>query len=478
MAINKSKGVTRTEELLADLCDRTFLKLWSYPNPIKDDGKELCDLIAIFNNNIFIFFDRESFILNKVNIDPFVNWERWKKKVIDAQIKTAKGAERYIKNRGKIYLDKDLQTPLPINIILDETEIHKIIVAHGAEKACKNSSDENINGSLAISYTNSKLVQPTPFLIYIDKDDPIHIFDSYNLHIILNELDTFYDFTTFLKAKIKAIKIYDTLSYCGEEDLLAHYFLNYDKSKQEHFIGVKKGNFNDITICEGEWQNFIKLKQYKMKKKSDEVSYFWDELIQKTCHHTLEGTLIGDSTPLRGKSAIHEMAKEPRFFRRIISEHFIDAIRKFPESSGQFVRYLSYTPSFYENKGYVFLQIKALGYHCDKTEYRRRRQAMLEIACGAAKNKFNNLKTVIGIAIDAPKYAEENSEDFILLDCTNWSNEIKIEYENANKDLQFFQTENMSTSKQFTTEFPNDDNIKTSTIGRNDLCPCGSGKKY
>lgn len=33
---NKSTGVTATERLLADFCERSFLKLWSYPNPYKD----------------------------------------------------------------------------------------------------------------------------------------------------------------------------------------------------------------------------------------------------------------------------------------------------------------------------------------------------------------------------------------------------------------------------------------------------------
>lgn len=41
MKIIKSDGMTPTERLLADLCDRTFLKLWSYPNPFKEDKNEL-----------------------------------------------------------------------------------------------------------------------------------------------------------------------------------------------------------------------------------------------------------------------------------------------------------------------------------------------------------------------------------------------------------------------------------------------------
>jgi hypothetical protein len=63
--IFKSKGVTPTERLLADLCEKSFLKLWSYPNPIKDDKKELCDLLAVFENHLFIFLIVRAVLLLK-----------------------------------------------------------------------------------------------------------------------------------------------------------------------------------------------------------------------------------------------------------------------------------------------------------------------------------------------------------------------------------------------------------------------------
>ncbi len=89
MIVEKSEGVTPTEKLLAELCERSFLKLWSYPNPVKDDKDELCDLLAVFENHVFIFFDRENQTLCNEDNDPLVNWNRWKRKVIDAQTRTA-----------------------------------------------------------------------------------------------------------------------------------------------------------------------------------------------------------------------------------------------------------------------------------------------------------------------------------------------------------------------------------------------------
>src|SRR5215472_9467049 len=77
--IAKSQGQTTTEASLARLCDNTFLKLWSYTNPFKSDGKELCDLIAVLENHVFLFFDRESRTFDTSSQDISIIWERWKK---------------------------------------------------------------------------------------------------------------------------------------------------------------------------------------------------------------------------------------------------------------------------------------------------------------------------------------------------------------------------------------------------------------
>ena len=481
MVIITSEGVTPTERLLSDLCARSFLKLWSYPNPFKDDRDELCDLLAVFENQVFIFFDRESRQFDKTNKAPLVNWKRWKKKVIDDQIRTAHGAERYIRSGRSIFLDTALEVPFPIDIDFEQMIIHKIIIAHGAKEACEQFSDDNVYGSLAISYGHTDTQFSFPFKIDIDKEKPVHVFDSFNLPIIFSELDTFYDFSSYLGAKVDAIKSLDALVYCGEEDLLAHYYLNFDKSKNKHFIGTSRKDINFVMIGEGEWKDFAKSEIYRNKKSADKVSYLWDELLQRTSQNTLNGTLLGDSTPLRGQSAIHEMAKEPRFSRRALSEDIIQAISNFPESSQTTMRNLSFMPSFYKEKAYVFLQLKVEGITAHENDYLQVRQAMLESACGAAKNKFKHLKKVVGIAIDAPKYTKTNSEDFILMNCDHWSDDLREHYENENEIYGFFKSDSLRIQKKTVKEFPTvakSKKLARVKIGRNAPCPCGSGKKY
>lgn len=265
--------------MLADFCERSFLKLWSYPNPFKDDGHELCDLLAVFGEYVFIFFDRENVLRESPSLDTQVAWDRWKRNVIDRQVRTAHGAERYVRSGRPIFLDARRSRPFPLCIDADKLIVHKIIVAHGAKEACERASEANVYGSLAISYADSGDRQTRPFHIEIDRQKPLHIFDSHNLPIVLGELDTVTDFSAYLDEKFRAVERFPHLSYCGEEDLLAHYLWNYDEVQQRHVIGPKDETFDFVSVGEGEWRDFINTDVYQNTKSVNQISYFWDQLI-------------------------------------------------------------------------------------------------------------------------------------------------------------------------------------------------------
>ena len=483
--MNKSMGVTATERMLAEYGERTFLKLWSYANPHKDDGHELCDLLVVFGDHVFIFFDRESVLPEALDKDPQVLWNRWKSNVIDRQINTARGAARYIRSKRRIFIDSKNLTPFPLLIDPDKAIIHKIVVAHGAKQACENSSSENIYGSLAVTYCEEDGGTTPPFHITISKSNPVHVFDSHNLPILLSELDTIADFSAYLDEKLKAVARFNRLMYAGEEDLLGHYFLNFDHTTRRHVIGLGvEENVVSVWISEGEWQSFIDTEIYKNTKKENQSSYFWDELIQRTCQNSLDGTSGGDSDILSGKSAIFEMVKEPRFSRRWLAGKMLSAVQGFPDSPDQFMRQVTFLPSFLPNVGYVLLQVKPPDAFRTAPDHREKRRALLEIACAAARNRFTNLTKVIGIGIDAPKFADGNGgEDFLLMNCESWTEEMSSQYELENAEWRFFKTPQMQQYNDHLSEFvlPHHKVIepeKRSRVGRNEMCPCGSGEKF
>ncbi len=256
--------------------------------------------MAVFGDYVFIFFDRENLLPEIPDKDPQVLWDRWKRNVVDRQVRTAHGAERYILGGRPIFLDAKREIPFPLTIDPVKAIIHKIVVAHGAKEACERASDQNVYGSLAITYCETDNGPAPPFHIKIDRRNPVHIFDSHNISIVLSELDTVSDFSNYLDEKMRAVAKYDSLIYCGEEDLLGHYLLNYDTESEQHIIGTKLDDVNGVMIGEGEWHDFTRTDLYKNTKKEDKISYSWDELIQRTCQNALNGTLGGNSDLLRG----------------------------------------------------------------------------------------------------------------------------------------------------------------------------------
>ena len=440
MKIAKPGGGTPTERLLSTLCEKIFLKLWSWPNPRKDDGKELCDLIALFDDHIFIFFDRESTALKNTEKDISITWPRWKKDAIDKQINTANGAARYILDRRPIFLDTGREQPFP-GVIPATPVIHKIIVAHGAAALCQ-SQATNISGSLAVIYSTDSAAEQ-PCCIKLRNDDPIHVFDSSNLEIMLSEIDTFRDFVGFIEEKERAIRRYNWFGYCGEEDLLAFYFRNYDKHRKHYRIDTDNSSVNMLMIEEGCWVDFVSSGLHRQRHEANRQSYFWDELIQRTYQNALDGVATGDS-PWDRSNPLSEMAREPRLSRRGLATHMLKAIRKFPRHR------VTYMPSIDACKGYVFLQVRVPEDRSPAAVQDRRH--MLKVACGAARNRLSHLKIVVGIAMDAPMHANCDGEDFVLLDCEEWSEQQRQFYDRENEHFGFFR--NVSRIERQIADFP------------------------
>lgn len=170
--------------------------------------------------------------------------------------------------------------------------------------------------------------------------------------------------------------------------------------------------------------------------------------------------------------------------RRGLFERMLAVINRFPEHPSGLTRQLTLLPSYTPKVAYVFLQLYAPMKMKAAPDYRQKRQTMLEIACGAAKNKFSDLIRIVGIAIDAPKHSDGiDGEDFILMPCETWSDDMRAHYETANKDLKFFGTPQLREHRETVHEFVDVEPATTfqtpnKKVGRNEPCPCGSGTKF
>ena len=85
--IKKGIGFNKTEKRLIELANNAFIGLWSYPNVYSDEGfaknksgKEVCDLLVVFENNVILFSDKD--IKFNDEIDIHIAWKRWFKRAV------------------------------------------------------------------------------------------------------------------------------------------------------------------------------------------------------------------------------------------------------------------------------------------------------------------------------------------------------------------------------------------------------------
>ena len=191
--ITKSAGVTHEEEYLKRLCDGTFLSMWSYPNIYRNqgiknqgEGKELCDLLVVFDNHVIIFSDKHCTFPE--NDDLELAWGRWFRKTVVESANQAWGAARWIQSfPSRLFLDKSCKQPFPIELGLNkEIKFHLIVVSHGVTGVC--SKILGGSGSLMLNSQLAGEAQHTvPFTIG-DLDPQklfIHVLDDTSLEIVL-----------------------------------------------------------------------------------------------------------------------------------------------------------------------------------------------------------------------------------------------------------------------------------------------------
>jgi hypothetical protein len=95
MRFKRSEGLTASEQVLARLCDDSFLKLWTYPNLYKKRAKELIDVLVIFGDDVILFSDKSCAYPDSG--DPEIDWARWYRKSIAKSAHQIDQAERWIR---------------------------------------------------------------------------------------------------------------------------------------------------------------------------------------------------------------------------------------------------------------------------------------------------------------------------------------------------------------------------------------------
>ena len=367
----------KAEEFVQDLARKTFLEDWCYDNPKLPNGKEICDLLIVYDEVAIIWQIKD------LKLDEKGKYKENEVKKNISQIHTARN--RLFKKNLQI----ELINPRRGKELFDATKIKEIFL---------------------ISALLGKGEDFFQFSIQ-EKGHIIHTFTREFTEIILKELDTIRDFIDYLRKKEEdIIKTNKGMFITGEEkELLAYYLMN-----ERSFQTFKDANM--IIITDGLWDELQKKPEYLSKKKEDEISYGWDEIIN-TAHTS------GEAYEVVAK----ELARPTRFERRILSKAFFDAHLKAQSLTAEncFRRAIQLGGTTY-----CFL-------FYDDVEPREIRRAMLGQVCFIARGMYPQNAKVIGIATEM-KIEPFCSYDFCLVDYPEWTEQIQKEMEKIQQETGIF----------------------------------------
>ncbi|MCD4672991.1 MAG: hypothetical protein K8R77_10040 [Anaerolineaceae bacterium] len=443
--INREEGTTDAERFLKNLCDHTFLSLWSYSNIYRDQGKteqnaqgkEICDLIVVFENHIILFSDKDCKFPETGNLE--VDWTRWYKKAIERSAKQIWGAERWIKEfPERLFLDRACTQPFPLEIPdPGQVKFHRIVVAHAVSERCKaffgGSGSLMITPSIKDAEHKLKFFKGgQPFTIgqISSKKGYAHVLDDTSLKVVLKTLDTVTDFVNYLSKKEKFITSGKLISAAGEDDLLAFYFEKLDENGEHDFIIPP--DIDGIAIDEGFWDHFVNSPERKVQIEADEISYSWDGLIETFSKHILENTqYYTTSSEIKdSEKSIRFLAREPRTRRRLLAKSLLEMIGK-SKKNQKLTRVM--LPSRAGDPYYVFLLLPHL-VGIPISEYREVRRKLLEAYCLVTRHIYPDAKDIVGIATESGR-GVYGSEDALYFDGRNWNDESRREAERLQEDL-------------------------------------------
>jgi len=369
----KLKG-ENAEQLVNNLALKTFLTDWCYLNPMLPSGKELCDLLVLFDE-IAIIWQIKDLKLDKRG--------KYKKSEVEKNLHQLSGARRQL---------FELKTPI-------ELENPR----RGKEKF----DSATIKELYLISVLLGEGEDWFSFVEYI-KGYTIHVFTRDFTQIILNELDTISDFTNYLRAKEALVgKDKQLIILGGEEELLALYLGN-----NRSFERLNEAT--RVMIDQGSWEHFQNSQEYKEKKKQDEISYGWDHIINRVHEASPEYEIVA-----------RELARPNRFERRVLSKDFFEAYIIADNDK----QYPLFRRTFALNGvTYCFL-------FADDTKPRDYRKGMLKWMCYIARGIYKENRKVLGIATEK-KASPTYSYDFVLLDMPEWTEENQKEMEKIQQETK------------------------------------------
>ena len=450
-------GLTTTERYLARLAERSFLNLWSYPNPYRDQGqpqsghgKELCDLLVVCGREVIIFSEKN---IAWPTGDVQVAWRRWAKRALLDSTKQARGAERWITRfPDRVFLDPQCKQRFPLELPeTGEAVVHRVVVARGAGEACKRHFEDGM-GSLRVQpeITGDQHCSPESVPFAVGDLDPsgsyVHVMDDITLSKLLGELDTVLDFTEYLAKKTTFVRSGLLRSAAGEQDLLAHYAARLNEDGDHDFVEESGSVSPSLDLEPGLYERFASDPRYLARKEANKPSYSWDRLIESFTRHMIQGTSMvlegHDDALSRHELGVRYMALQRRVERRNLGEAVVDALVR--GAREQMFRRAMLVPPGLRNceTGFFVLTMKRLDWMKQRGSYEEYRVVRTSAALIYAKGllvRCPHLERIVGIACEPAAQGQGGSEELVYVEQAHWSEDDRAGIEEDCRRLGMFQ---------------------------------------
>ena len=365
------------ERFVHKLAEKSFLTDWCFLNPRLPNGRELCDLLVVFDQTAIIW-----------QVKDLKRRKKGDLKEADKQknLRQLSGARRQLFDLG---VPIQLENPRRTVQTFDPGSMTEVFLIS------------------ALLGEVDDFFDPMPSV----NDYHVHVFPRDFVEIVLQELDTIADFTIYLRAKEAFIANKPFSVFMGgEEELLARYLVN-DRS----FESIDHADI--VCFAEGSWEEFRQSPVYQSKKRADETSYEWDEIINRAHEGSKRYELVA-----------RELARPNRFQRRFLAKRFLDGQMT---ADCDKIHDIYRTVLLMEDATYCFLFF-------DESLPRGARLSCLKELCFVARGSYPQNTKVVGIATEK-RIGPTRSYDFALLNPPVWTSENQKEAERLKQRLGMFE---------------------------------------
>jgi hypothetical protein len=437
MRFKKSEGLNASERVLAELCEKSFLRLWTYPNLFMKPTKELTDLLVVFGNDVILFSAKAWTYPNTGNAE--LDWSRWYRQSIAHSAQQIAKAEKWIRSvPEKVFLDAKCLERLPVTLPnAGDIRVHRICVALGALDRA-----EAETGTRGLKIKPAAVDSAERFTVGKISKSPgwVHMFDEESLTKLLSELSTITDFIHYLNSRAA---LFDTATFkfaASEADMLARYLWH------NRTFPAMDGEYQ---IEANLWPQVEASQPFLASREANRVSQFWDGLIEYITNHYLDETLeIGNELTMSDyEKGARILATETRFQRRVLTKLILERRETAKKNAVG-----SLLPSGQADVSYV-LFVGRGDQGKDHEAYRKDRAQELHLRCVAAKDVDPQKRFIVGVAMDASGI-KGSSEDFIFFDTAEWTAEQLEKAQQVRADLGYFKEGSAVMTRLSEDEYP------------------------